>query len=402
MQQAPPREAEQKSVAEGHVLRAGEGRSWLTASEWQVLEPSLQGAVAGQVVWGDQPLELLAQGRSSAWRWAALRPGPWIGGLAEESSLGHDDETGGAADSNRTLPASGVSAADGSRGHLVRPGAGLAQLRALQWCGDAIRWHEKHVLGYEYSHVLYARWDLQWLIPFPGLALLQAMDPEAVWLVAVQGEFYANDRFAVVPRLRMSSYFDGWRLLVSGKAAEVFESVLPRAGAPVTHSDHVNCEAFLFARLVYGSARIHAMPPMFYVHCTPTNDSRSLRSLGYFYCASIADLVNLDTWVPGYEENWFAQVMGGAKYAIELDAVLATDALLQGRASDFDAWRAAGAVSLGRLFTPRFQDAPQTSKLQWNPEDVASSSFLAIQLEVEAGMERGWCTQVREWRTNGQ
>lgn len=60
----------------------------ITATEWQELLELLPKAAAGQVLWGDQPLELLPQGARAAWRRAAGRPGEWIGGLARPPHVG--------------------------------------------------------------------------------------------------------------------------------------------------------------------------------------------------------------------------------------------------------------------------------------------------------------------------
>ncbi|CAK9023933.1 unnamed protein product [Durusdinium trenchii] len=394
-------------------LNVGHGRSTPLVAwpEWQELQVFLKSSVAGIVAWGDQPLELMSQHPTAAWRRAAGRPGAWLGGLAA-SGVGHDDVTGG-KDRNWSNMSSfsgwGVHFSNGTTGHHVRPGAGLAQLRALQWCADAVKWHETNVMGHQYSHILYARWDLQWLIPLPKLTLLSEMDEDAIWLPAVQGQFFTNDRFAVVPRQWLSAYFEGWKLVISGEAENVFESQMSRVGRPNFLSDSTDCEAFLYARLSYMGARAAELPPIFYVQCEPSKDldTRNLRSLGHFSCTPFSALMEVE--VRGFDElsnREIIEALGGAKYSNELAGVMATESLLQGLPTGSDAWEAQGPTLLMHLIKPvvqhlALQEVEPVNLPAWTKQHIANTVFLAQQVEVARAMQKGLCLEVEDWRRTG-
>jgi len=279
-------------------------------------------------------------------------------------------------------------------GDVVRSGAGLAQLRAQQWCADAVRWHEREVLGREYSYVVYSRWDLQWLLPFPGLALLQSNDPGAVWVPTTQSDFFANDRFAAVPREFVSAYFEGWTLLVSGKADQVFEAIAPWVGQPELTTQDSNCETFLYARLKYGGARLNGLPTLAYVACAPSGDLGNLRTLGYHSCTAFSQLF----------ENWESPLirsLGGTKYPREFDAIVIVDAALQAPGTNGtlkladhildDAWRA----RLNRLF--EIDGAER--HVPWTAELLEQGAMAAIEQEIVNYLDRRVCLDVEQVRT---
>ncbi|CAE7221222.1 hmgA [Symbiodinium natans] len=381
---------------------AGDGASLLTPLEWASLEVFLQKAVAGQVAWGDRPVELLSQHPAAAWRRVAARPGPWLGGLAKRSDVGHDDITGSSPtlkeeDSMKTN-ISGIRFTDGSSGHHVRPSAGLSQLRTMQWCADAVRWHEENILNTSYSHVLFARWDLQWLIPFPGLELLQDINSEEIWLQQVQGEFFANDRFAVVPRPRLSAYFEGWKLVVSGEAADAFQKHMPRVGNPFFLQDFLVFEGFLHLRLAYAGLSTMPLPPLFYVYCRPSSDPRTFRSLGFFDCTPLAALADVTVLRQARDDSDAAfealeEALGGAKYGNEITWVLATDSALQ---TFGQAERVAqeGSEQLLRLLQPRLdhiRGRPEelAVPINWTKDHLFSAVFMSSQIEAELQCQYG-------------
>eukprot|EP00928_Gymnodinium_smaydae_P065133 TRINITY_DN48315_c0_g1_i1.p1 TRINITY_DN48315_c0_g1~~TRINITY_DN48315_c0_g1_i1.p1 ORF type:complete len:781 (-),score=77.89 TRINITY_DN48315_c0_g1_i1:8-2350(-) len=321
--------------------------------EWDALMPLYDLAVAGRIVWDDRPLELLQS--SGEWRKAASRPGAWLGGL--------------------------------THGSRIRPGAGLAQLRALQWCADLIRWHETNVLFEEYTHLVFSRWDLHWLIPFPGLPLLTTIDNRAVWVPETMGDYFANDRFAALPREFLGAYFEGWQLLVTGEADRVIQAVLPRSGQPLYHGDHTNCEAFLFARLRYAGAHLAGLPPMAYVHCEPTTDWKTLRTRGYHSCTPISQMFGTLAGAQG-------ESLGGLKYAREFHSVLMTDNTIEGifhdtlslqnsQIAEYELWMG----RLQRLFGQR------RAPVVWSEDLILRAAFVASQFEVNKAIEEGMCAQ---------
>eukprot|EP00439_Symbiodinium_sp_Y106_P069532 s1754_g11.t6 len=390
---------------------AGDGASLLTASEWQELEVLLQDAVAGQVAWGDRPMELLSKHPAAAWRRVAARPGPWLGGLAQRPDVGHDDITGSSptartSDDSRKARSSGIRFTDGSSGHQVRPSAGLSQLRTLQWCADAVKWHELNFLNFSYSHVLFARWDLHWLIPFPGLELLQEIDSEAIWLPKVQGEFFANDRFAVVPRPRLAVYFEGWKLLVSGDAEDALKKHMPRVGTPFFLQDLLVYEGFLHLRLVHAGAHTMALPPLFYVYCRPSSDSRTFRSLGFFDCSPLAAMADVTAKGGGDEASEAVETaLGGAKYSNEVTWVISTDSALRGFEQG-ESRVEEGSEQLMRLLRPRLDRLRGNSEdladpVTWTKDDLFSAVFLSTQMEVSTVLQRGQCQGLNDWRRMG-
>eukprot|EP00927_Polykrikos_kofoidii_P072185 TRINITY_DN68330_c0_g1_i1.p1 TRINITY_DN68330_c0_g1~~TRINITY_DN68330_c0_g1_i1.p1 ORF type:complete len:890 (-),score=137.08 TRINITY_DN68330_c0_g1_i1:2-2671(-) len=323
-------------------------------NEWDALATFLDEAVAARVVWDDRPLELLAA--STVWRKAGFRPGAWLGGISDGGNFGSD-----------------VGA------ERVRPGAGAAQLRALQWCADAVQWHEANVLRHRYAYVLYSRWDLQWLIPFPGIPLLRSMHSSAVWLPVTTGDFLANDRFGVVPRQYISAYFEGWKLLVSGQVEDLFETVISGSGRPVFFAENTNCEAFLYARLKYAGATVGDLPASSYVYCTPSEDWQSLRTLGWFSCTAIRELM---------QNQMLSDSLGGVKYAVEFQNVLITDHAVRGRYNkgfkSFEAEETTEAVAeqLTRLHG-------QGSSIAWTSELMEKATFIGSQMEIARYLRNG-------------
>lgn len=265
--------------------------SAMTASEdWHSLSVMLKRAVAGRIDWNDRPLTLLEN--SDTWRRSLRRPGGWIGGVLQ--------------------------------GGKNRAASGLYQLRALQWCADAVRWQEENALGYQYSHLIFARWDMTWAIPFPGVPLLSSINPTSVWLPITNGAFFQNDRFALVPRSAMGPYFEGWKLVVSGEADDAFEAVMPFSGVPVFDMEWASTEAFLYVRLRYARVPFAHLPPMSFVQCVPGDMSRS-RS--HHMCTPFS-------FVFGGWTDEATKILGGTKYPSEIDGLLLTDYILHPNQQD--------------------------------------------------------------------
>ncbi|CAK0811111.1 unnamed protein product, partial [Prorocentrum cordatum] len=230
-------------------------------------------------------------------------------------------------------------------------------------------------------------------IPFPGLPLLHSMDESSVWAMTTQGEFFANDRFAAVPRSALSAYFEGWKLIVTGEAEDVFLKVLPRAGVPVFLAEGTNCEAWLYARLEYAGVGLAAMPAMAYVQCAPGEDWASLRTLGYFSCTPFSGLFS-------DESGALTEAFGGCKYPTEVKNIIATDTALQ----DFDldgtvhpGSRSRDAADelwnhrLVRLFSP------EPSAMVWTTEMVYQATTQCMEREVRRYLKEGSCTKVETY-----
>lgn len=319
------------------------------AREWASIAGWLDASVASRVVTDDRPPDLLQV--SNTWRRAALRPGAWLGGIAH--------------------------------GKAARSGAGLAQWRGLQWCADAIRWHEANVLGHEYAYILFSRWDLNWLIPFPGLSLLQEIDKEAVWVTTTHGEFFHNDRSAVVPRKFLSGYFEAWKLVASGKVHDLFETTMPGSGFPVYWAEDTNCEAFLWARMVYAGARVAGLPAMAYVHCTPSDDVRNLRTKGFTSCSSFTSVL-----------DGFPGILGGTKYAREFSYITLTDNVLNGEHNSESSLARPTTEGDGAYWRQKFhrlfsdQDALQP---EWTIDTLLSAALLSQEIELDRQMDELDC-----------
>jgi len=341
-------------------------RSSSLAREWDVLAGFLEGAVASKLTWHDWPMELLPA--SGPWQKATKRPGNWLGSLA--------------------------------RGTKKRPGSALAQYRSFQDCTEAVQWHERNVLHHEYSYVVASRWDLQWLIPFPGLPLLQSTDPEAVWVPGMQGDFYANDRFAAVPRRHAAAYFGVWQLIVSGRSEEVFNEQLPGSGLPVYDAENVNTETFLWARLAHAGVRVAGLPALAYVHCAPSQDLTSLRTLGYWSCTSFSQILGASNVRPE-----FLATLGGAKYPREFNAIVMTDNVLNG-ILHADLVEVSSATSADRQtgLPPRMtrlfpRDGVQRQP-EWTQENLMAASFVGAQLEISRHLKEKDCLVPAEMKSS--
>jgi len=303
-------------------------------------------AVAGRIDWDEQSQDFL-NGSQMWWR-ALRRPGGWLGGVRD------------------------------ARGKM-RPSAGLHQLRALQWCADAVRWHEQAVLGFEYGYLLFARWDMHWLLPLPSVPLLQSMQPSAVWVTSTQSENYANDRFAVVPRRHLSAYFEGWKLLVSGEVDKAFEAILPRTGVPVYDAEPASTEAFVYLRLTYAKVLMAWLPPLAYVQCVPTSD---LRTHGHSSCTPFSKVID------ERGADMLTGIYAGAKYPREVSATLLTEYI----------WHNRLYVDTAQIHRNAFK--PQESQWArilrgefepWNEEAVNRCSQAAVEAEVDTQLGKGAC-----------
>lgn len=117
-----------------------------------------------------------------------------------------------------------------------------------------------------YDWFVFARADLQWLHPHPGLAVLS---PNFVHVPRGQdnnhyfhGPFLGlNDRHAAVPRRWVDAYFGRWQSLIDGRLWEVLKIV-----ALLGHQ--INTEQFLFIHLAHLRVPVRRFPPVaFVVHC---------------------------------------------------------------------------------------------------------------------------------------
>lgn len=139
----------------------------------------------------------------------------------------------------------GGAIADG----VSRPGSGLLAVYDLSWCSDEIKWHEDNVLGSKFDWVLFSRWDLMWLVPFPALSTLSLLSADAVWVPGILNDFGAavNDRLAAVPRQHLDVYFGRWHLMRSGDATSIAEEHIPGCGIPAYDHEKLSAEVFLWA-----------------------------------------------------------------------------------------------------------------------------------------------------------
>lgn len=315
--------------------------------EWETLAGFVDEAVASRVVWADRPFELLGSDR---WRVAAKRPGSWIGLLS-------------------------------NNGGPARASVGVAQFRGLQWCADAMRRREREALGgRRYEYVLFSRWDQQWLLPFPDLALLRAMDPDAVFVFGAVGEYYANDRFAAVPRAHLGAYFEAWELLLSGEADRAIHQRLKGCGSPVFFAERANNEAFLWARIVHSGARVGFLPTMAYIHCKPTVEFSALRSTSPTRCTSFVDFL-------GSQPTAVMTALEGTKYPREFSHIMRAEGVLSdapqgGDESDL----AAVGKALSRIFF-----APETLP-SWTVGSLQGAWSLTSQIETTDAVRAGECS----------
>lgn len=306
-------------------------------------------AVAGRIDWDEQPQELL--NGSQRWLHVVRRPGGWLGGVRD------------------------------ARGKM-RPSAGLPQLRALQWCADSVRWHEQEVLGHEYDYVLFARWDMHWLLPLPSVPLLQSIQPDAVWVSCTQSENYVNDRFAVVPRRHISAYFEGWKLLVSGEVEKAFEAILPRTGVPVFDAEPASTEAFVYVRLTYANVPVAWLPPLAFVQCFPSSDPLSLRTHGHTSCTPFSKIVDEKG------KNLLTSMYAGAKYPREVASILMMEKILTeglyktGMRIRRDVLKVEKA-QWARIISGEF--------VPWNQQALERCSQSALEAEVDHQLSRGAC-----------
>ncbi|CAE7883298.1 hmgA [Symbiodinium microadriaticum] len=367
---------------------AGDGASLLTASEWQELEVLLQDAVAGQVAWGDRPMEPDVGHDDITGSSPTARSD--LGRFQEGAELWHplhgrQLRTPGAA-KRRTVPA-------------AYPPAWVSGLAEVGRC-DTREGQDVKTLQCQLPAAGLGKHRHLAVVPW------QEIDSEAIWLPKVQGEFFANDRFAVVPRPRLAVYFEGWKLLVSGDAEDALKKHMPRVGTPFFLQDLLVYEGFLHLRLVYAGAHTMALPPLFYVYCRPSSDSRTFRSLGFFDCSPLAALADVTAKDGGDEASEAVETaLGGAKYSNEVTWVISTDSALRGLEQG-ESRVEEGSEQLMRLLRPRLdrlRGNPEdlSDPVTWTKDDLFGAVFLSTQMEVSTALQRGQCQNLNDWRRTG-